>query len=110
MGKSVARKLGDYFTDKPLSLEGVTPFARVAHTRPTRIDWRAVERQARQRLQDWRALLGRHVARARELFRELLVAPIRCTPFVIGERKGCRFEGEAAIAGLVRGLVEIAPM
>jgi hypothetical protein len=49
------------------------------------------------------------VAHARELFRELLVAPIRFMPFVIGERKGYRIDGEAAIRGLLRGLIEIAP-
>jgi hypothetical protein len=52
-------------------------------------------------------LLQRQVADARELFREILVSPIRFTLFVIGARKGYRFDGEASIGGLLQGLFEI---
>jgi hypothetical protein len=76
----------------------------------SRIDWRLLERQARERLRDWRSLLQRQVTQARELLREILVAPIRLTPFAIGARKGYRFEGKAAIGGLLRGLVGVPPM
>ena len=72
-----------------------------------RIDWRLLERQARERLRDWRALLQRQLSHARALLREILVAPIRFTPFAIGARRGYRFEGEASIGGLLRGLIDL---
>jgi len=40
-----------------------------------------------------------HAGAARALLREILVAPIRFTPFQVGARRGYRFEGEASIAG-----------
>jgi hypothetical protein len=72
-----------------------------------RIDWRLLERQARQRLREWRALLQRQVSHARELLREILVAPIRFTPFTTGARRGYRFEGEASLGGLLRGIIDL---
>jgi hypothetical protein len=84
-------------------------FVLIGGALPPRIDRRLLERQARERLRDCRSLLQRQVANARELLREILVAPIRFTPFAIGARKGYRFEGEAAIGGLLRGLVDVPP-
>jgi len=52
-------------------------------------------------------LLQRQVSQARELLREILVAPMRFTPFVIGARRGYRFEGDASIGGLLRGVIEL---
>jgi len=39
--------------------------------------------------------------------REILVALIRFTPFVIGARRGYRLEGDASIGGLLRGVIEL---
>jgi site-specific DNA recombinase len=72
-----------------------------------RLDWRTVERQARQRLTDWRGLLTRQVQHGRKLLRELLVDPIRFTPFNEGGRRGYRFAGELAIGQLLGGVVEV---
>ena len=74
-----------------------------------RLDWRATERQARRLLADWRGLLRRPVVHGRELLRQLLVAPIRFTPFAEGGRRGYRFAGEASLTGLFAGLVEVLP-
>jgi hypothetical protein len=63
--------------------------------------------QARERLPDCRRLLQRQVSQARELLREILVALIRFTRFVIGARRGYRFEGDASIGGLLRGVIEL---
>jgi len=53
-------------------------------------------------------LLQRQVSsHAGELLRESLVAPIRFTPFLIGARRGYRFEGEALIGGLLRGIIDL---
>ena len=41
------------------------------------------------------------MAPARELLREILIAPIRFTPFQVGAPRGYRFEGEASIGGLL---------
>ena len=72
-----------------------------------RVDWRATEREARQRLNDWRGLLTRQVDHGRQLLRKVLVAPIQFTPFNAEGRKGYRFRGDAGIGGLFSGLVEV---
>ena len=46
-----------------------------------RVDLRAVERQARQVMIDWRGLLERNVQKARRVLREVLLTPIVFTPF-----------------------------
>lgn len=52
-----------------------------------RVDWRAVERQAREKLASWRALATRHVTEGRKLLGTLLEGPIVVTPF---EESGSR--------------------
>ena len=70
------------------------------------IDWRATERQARQLLADWRAVLVRRPQEARLVLRELLAGePIRFTPIEESTRRGYRFEGSAVIGGLLEGVV-----
>lgn len=73
-----------------------------------RFDWRAVERQARQKLDDWRGLLTRQVSEGRQVLKQLLTAgPIQFTPFREDKRRGYRFTGNAMIAGLLEGVVEM---
>jgi DNA invertase Pin-like site-specific DNA recombinase len=54
---------------------------RATFARPA-IDWRLLERQAREKLASWRALATRHAAEGRQLLKALLRAPITLTPFV----------------------------
>ena len=74
-----------------------------------RIDWRATERLARQRLQDWRGLLLRQTEHARPMLKQLLEGrAIRFTPMVEGARRWYQFAGEASIAGwLLEGVVSV---
>lgn len=65
-------------------------------------DWRLLERQARQRLGEWRALFGRDTAGSRQLLRELLEEPLRFTPIA----RGYHFEGAAAIGEIFSGIVQ----
>ena len=75
------------------------------------IDWRAVERQARQRMGDWRALLGRQVADARALLRELLVdGPLRFTPFTADGRRWYRIEGTLRLTGAFEAVTQVIGM
>ena len=65
---------------------------------------RAIERQARERLQQWRAVLTRQPGEARVVLRELLEGrKITFTPLV--DRRGFAFEGDAGAGGLVTGEV-----
>lgn len=70
-----------------------------------RVNWRHVERQARQLLDDWRGLLGQDPQHARPVLRELLEGPIRFTPIVDGERRGFQFTGAVKTGGLLLGIV-----
>jgi DNA invertase Pin-like site-specific DNA recombinase len=68
---------------------------------------RAVERQVRERLTRWRALLTGDTAAGRELFRQVLTGPIRFTP---NTAERCyRFEGEVALGRLFSGIANLAP-
>jgi hypothetical protein len=74
-----------------------------------RVNWRHVERQARQLLADWRGLLVRdveanHVEDVRLLLRELLETPIRFTPIIESDRRGFRFDGALKTGGLLAGI------
>lgn len=72
-----------------------------------RVDWRLLEREARQKLADWRRLLTRQVTQGRQLLALVLEAPIVFTPFDEGHARGYRFRGEAAIGGLLGGVVDV---
>ena len=71
------------------------------------IAWPLVERQARERLAHWQDLLGRRSAEVRPLLRELLHAPMQFTPVVDDASRGYRFVGDAVIAGLLSGVVNV---
>lgn len=72
-----------------------------------RVDWRRVEEQARSLLTNWRGMLTRQVAEGREVLRQVLLEPIRFTPFEETSRRGYRFAGVASIAGLFGGVLEV---
>ena len=71
-----------------------------------RLDWRALERQAREKLALWRSLATRHVAEGRTLLSALLEGPIVFTPFEEPAARGYRFRGYAVLTGLVEGVAE----
>jgi site-specific DNA recombinase len=72
----------------------------------SRVDWRAVERQGRRRLHEWRGLLGREPIEGRGVLKQLLASPIRFTPFSEAGKRKYRFAGELVIAGwLLEGVV-----
>ena len=69
---------------------------------------RAVERDVRARLTQWRTLLTTNVQDGRQLLREALAGPIRFTP----EQNGTltyRFVGDVAMGRLLMGVVSLAP-
>lgn len=72
--------------------------ALVVQHRP--FDRIAVERAARERLSDWRSLLNRNVQDGRELLRQALSGPVRCTP----ENGSYRVTGVVAIDRLIEGV------
>jgi len=72
-----------------------------------RIDRRAVERQVRERLTRWRALLTRNVEDGRELFRQVLGGPIRFTPNP--DEQQYQFSGEVELGRLFTGIASLAP-
>jgi hypothetical protein len=71
-----------------------------------RVDWRAVERRARQVLAEWRSLLTRQISEARPLLRALLEGRrLAFTPVNDVHQRGYRFEGDAGVGGLLEGTV-----
>jgi hypothetical protein len=56
--------------------------------------WAEIERRVRRSLADWRSLMTRDVAEARQRFRRLLRTPIMFTPFADGGRHGCASRGD----------------
>lgn len=77
-----------------------------------RVDWRAAERQAREKMAAWRELLHRQVAagwvsEARKVLRQLLrEGPIRFEPFEEPGRRGYRFRGALSIGEMLDGIVQ----
>jgi len=71
------------------------------------IDWRALERQAREKLASWRTLATRHVSGGRQLLQALLTEPLVFTPFDEGSARGYRFRGRATLDGLIEGVVNV---
>ena len=67
--------------------------------------WSMLEAQARDRLRDWRGLLGRQASEARPVLRQLLEGrKIRFTPIENGKERGYRFAGDAGVGGILDGL------
>ncbi len=79
----------------------------------SQIDLPALERALRAKLEDWRALLTRHVQPARQILRQLLDGRLRFTPREDGERKYYLFEGtgrlEPVLAGEILSKALVAP-
>jgi site-specific DNA recombinase len=73
-----------------------------------RVDWRAMERQARRLLADWRGLLARHGGDARPVLAELLEGPIMFTPIVDGDRRGYRFNGSIGVGEILAETVKVS--
>lgn len=69
----------------------------------TQFDRKLIEENVGGHIERWRHLLTSHVEDARQLLREVLVAPFRFTT----ERRTYRFEGEAAIGRLIAGSVDL---
>ena len=67
------------------------------------LDTARLKRDARARVADVRALLGRHVPQARQMLRKLLAEPIRVAPIREDGRKGLRFEGRLVFDRLLAG-------
>jgi site-specific DNA recombinase len=80
-------------------LEGLT---RAASS--TRVDPGTIERDLRERLSEWRALLRRHVPQARQIMKRLLVKPLRFTPFRNDSEKYYEFTAEIALGRVFSGL------
>lgn len=68
---------------------------RIVDHRP--FNRRKVQAAVRERLEDWRGLLSRNVAEARQLLREILAGPIRFTP----DNGAYRIEGDADFGQLL---------
>jgi hypothetical protein len=68
---------------------------------PRSFDRTATEREIRRHVNNWRALLTKHVNDGRQLLREVLTGPLTFTP----EGRTYRFEGEASIGRLLSGIV-----
>jgi site-specific DNA recombinase len=62
-----------------------------------------VEREIRERLADWRAMLRRNVPQGRQVLRKLLTTPLRFDP--VGDR-GWAFTGQAALGKMLTGFVD----
>jgi len=81
--------------------------ARAVREQAPRLNRTAIERQVRERMNRWRSMLTGHVAEGRDLFRQVLLGPIRFTPDTAARHY--RFEGEIALGRLFTGIVALAP-
>jgi hypothetical protein len=69
-----------------------------------RFNRQAVEHDVRRHLENWRALLTKHVNDGRQLLREVLSGPLKFTP----EGRTYRFGGEASFSRLLSGVAGVA--
>lgn len=81
---------------------------QMADRERTIVNRTAIEREVRERLARWRALLTGHVEDGRELLRQVLNGPIRFTPD--RDAKIYRFAGEIGLDRLFAGMAGLAPL
>ena len=74
---------------------------------PVRVEPRILERSVRTCLGDWRGLLTRQTRHGRDFLRKVLTGPIAFTPLMDGASRGYQFEGEASLAQLLNGVIEL---
>jgi hypothetical protein len=72
------------------------------------LDRDAVRLDLEERMQDVRALLGRHTTQARQMLRKLLDGKIVAEPLVDGDRKGYRLSGRLNVGRLLQRDVFVA--
>jgi hypothetical protein len=76
------------------------------HSPAARVNWRLVERRARQIVTEWRALLARHAHDARPVLRELLDGPLKFTPIIEPTRRGYQVAGAIDTREFFLGICE----
>ena len=68
-----------------------------------KMDWAALERQLKGKLDEWRELLGRHAPQARQVLKKLLSGPIMFTPHREPAAKYYSFKATVNIGKLLTG-------
>jgi hypothetical protein len=71
-----------------------------------RLDRRGIEKHVRAKIEAWRALLTSDIRDGRELLRQVLAGPVRFVP----DDRRYRFEGEAAVGRLFRGIAGLSSL
>ena len=72
----------------------------------TDLDVPRLQRDLRQRLEDWQGLLTRHIPQARQILRKLLPHPLVLTPRLQGKTKQYEFRGEASLGKVLAGVMD----
>ena len=72
----------------------------------TDIEVPRLQADLRERLEDWHALLSRHVPQARQILRKLLTDALVLTPRLDGKRKQYEFRGQASLGKVLAGVMD----
>ena len=73
----------------------------------TDLDVPRIQRDLRDRLEDWQGLLTRHVPQARQILRKLLPHPLVLTPRLKGKNKRYEFTGQASLGKVLAGVMDV---
>jgi len=73
-----------------------------------RIDLSKIETELRERLNDWRGLLGRHVQSGRQILRKLIPSRLVLTPHVTETEAWYSYEGAGRLEPLLAGVLPVA--
>ena len=71
----------------------------------SQIDFGALENTLRTKLENWRGLLSRHVAQARQIVRKVLADRLTFTPRTEGTHSYYEFEGQGRLEPLLSGVI-----
>lgn len=65
----------------------------------------SVEKQLREKIDDWKGLLARRTPQARQVLKKLLAGPIKFTPHAEGETRFYEFTAPIALGRILEGSV-----
>jgi hypothetical protein len=68
------------------------------------LDPKAIERELRAKVADWRGLLRRHTPQARQVLKKLLAGPLVFSPVRDGRQRYYEFKAPIAIGRIISGL------
>lgn len=108
MGGPLASLVADVRRQEERRAEVLAELQHLDGIRRAGVTWSDLRGEIRQRLTDWRELIGRQAREARQVLRQLIPGRLMMTPRILGDgTRWYEYSGRPSYGGLLAGLVRV---